>query len=249
MKILYLFILIGSLTGCQTLKEAEENPPAPGFDLAASDSLAMSLADQVMIASGGRKAWDKTRYLSWNFFGRRNLIWDKHRGRVRIEIPKDSTLFLVNVNTLNGKASIKGKEILNKDSLQILMKKAQSIWINDSYWLVMPFKLKDTGVSLKYDGVETLPNGKLSNVLKITFSNVGDTPENMYRVFVDPQDSLIKQWSYYKDAKQDTANFTLPWDNYQPYGQILLSADRSDGKGPKNVRVYETLPDEIFDKF
>ena len=48
--------------------DREVNAPAPGFDLADSDPAAVELADSIMVAMGGRKNWDQTRYISWNFF-------------------------------------------------------------------------------------------------------------------------------------------------------------------------------------
>jgi len=225
------------------------NPPAPGFDLAHSDPAAVELADSIMAAMGGRKNWDKTRFISWDFFGRRNLVWDKTEGKVRIESKPDSTIYLVNINTLDGRVQIKGQELTQPDSLQKMLERAKSIWINDSYWLVMPFKLKDTGVTLKYLGEDTTATGLKSNVIELTFKNVGVTPENKYRVYVDLKDNLVKQWAYYKDASQDSASHVRPWDNYKKYGNILLSADRSDNKGPGNVRVDEKLPDAIFTEF
>jgi hypothetical protein len=231
-------------------KDAESgNPPAPGFDMANSDPAAVELADSIMTAMGGRENWNNTRYISWNFFGRRNLVWDKTQGRVRIESIPDSTTYLVNVNTLEGRVQIKGQELTEPDSLKRMLTRAKSIWINDSYWLVMPFKLKDTGVTLKYLGEDTTANGVMANVLELTFNNVGDTPGNKYRLYVDVKDNLVKQWAYYKDAAQDSASQVWPFDNYKKYGNILLSADRSDKKGPANVRVDEKLPDETFTEF
>jgi hypothetical protein len=225
------------------------NPPAHGFDMAHSDPAAVELADSVMAAIGGRKSWDETRFISWNFFGRRNLVWDKKKGRVRIESIQDSTIYLVDIDDLTGRVQIKGQEINEPDSLQKLLARGKSIWINDSYWLVMPFKLKDTGVTLKYLGEDTTVSGLRCNVLELTFENVGDTPQNKYRVYVDLKDNLVKQWAYYKDASQDSASQIWPWDNYKQYGDILLSADRSDNKGPRNVRVDEKLPEKLFSAF
>jgi hypothetical protein len=68
-------------------------------------------------------------------------------------------------------------------------------------------------------------------------------------VYVDIADNLVKQWAYYRQATQDSANFVRPWDNYQRYGDILLSADRSDNSGPRNVKVFDTLPDATFTEF
>lgn len=225
------------------------NPPSPGFNLQDSDPAAVELADSVMTAMGGRDAWDKTRFISWNFFGRRDLVWDKQTGDVRIESHPDSTIYLMNINTLEGRVQVNGEELTEPDSLRKMLEKAKSIWINDSYWLVMPYKLKDTGVTLKYLGEDTTMTGAKANVIELTFEDVGDTPDNKYRVYVDVKDNLVKQWAYYKDASQDSATAVWPFDNYRKYGSIMLSADRSDNRGPRNVRVDDKLPREIFTQF
>jgi hypothetical protein len=224
------------------------NPPAPGFDLSHSDPAAVELADSVMAAMGGRPNWDRTRFISWEF-GKRKLVWDKARGDVRIESQPDTTVYLVNIHSLEGKVRIKDQELTAPDSLKKMLSRAKSIWINDSYWLLMPFKLKDTGVTLSYLGEETTATGMKCNVLELTFEEVGDTPQNKYRVYVDMNDNLVKQWSYYKEASQDTASWVLPWDNYKEYGNILLSADRTGGRGPRNVRVDDKLPRKVFTEF
>ena len=66
------------------------NPPAEGFNAAASDDKAIALADQVMEKMGGRKNWDNTRYLHWNFFGRRTLLWIKKRAMYVLNSRKNS---------------------------------------------------------------------------------------------------------------------------------------------------------------
>jgi hypothetical protein len=248
----FLLLLLIVLYGCNQKSESsssEVNPAAEGFDLANSDPAAVELADSVMAAMGGRRNWDNTRFISWNFFGNRNLVWDKEMGRVRIESLKDSITYLVNLNTLEGKVRVKGQELAESDSLKKMLSRGKSIWINDSYWLLMPFKLKDTGLTIKYLGEDTLMNGSRCNVMQLTFNQVGDTPQNKYHIYVDLADNLVKQWAYYSEANQDSATFMRPWDNYNRYGKILLSADRSDGGGPKNVKVDETLPDNVFTEF
>ncbi len=225
------------------------NPAAPGFDSVGSDPAAIELADSIMQAMGGRQAWEDTRFIQWNFFDRRDLTWDKHTGWVRIESPGDSTTYLVNVNSLEGKVKIKGREFTEGDTLQHLLQRAKGIWINDSYWLVMPFKLKDSGVTLKYLGEETLVDSAYYNVLQLTFKDVGNTPQNKYKLYVDLKDKRIKYWAFYPKAENDTAAFVRPWDNYQKYGSLWLSADRSDNGGPKRVSLPQTLPEDYFTRF
>lgn len=244
-----LLILLLAFQMCQPKEKATpENPPMEGFNLQASDPKAMQIADSVMAAQGGRKNWDATRYIAWNFFNSRKLLWDKHTGNVRIENLKDSTKTLVNINTGQGKVLKDGAEITQPDSLAKYLKEGKEAWINDSYWLVMPFKLKDSGVSLKYLGEETLPTGQQTNKLQLTYQNVGVTPENKYHVYVDKNNHLVAQWAYYKNAQDSVPAFVMPWQDYQTYGKIKLSGDRGKAK-LTDIQVLDQVPETAFTSF
>lgn len=224
---------------------AYANPPAEGFNEANSDEQAIMIADSVMQAMGGRKAWDTTRYVSWNFFGARTLLWDKQSGDVRIEVPRDSSVYIVNVNSDQGQVMMGGEKLTDPDSLAKYVKKGKSMWINDSYWLFMPFKLKDSGVTLTYVGQDTIQGGEEASVLELRFDSVGDTPQNKYRVYVDPQDHLVKQWAYYPEATMDTPRFVTPWTEYEEHGSLLLSGDRGE-RDITEIEVMESIPEGTF---
>ena len=254
MKKLNAFVLALALISSCNTKETEEPqtaiyPAADGFNLAGSDSLALTIADSVMLAMGGKGSYDELHYLKWNFFGARDLIWDKYSGNVRIDFPTDSSVYLINILDDTGKVWRKGEEMTDPDSLKKYISRGKSIWINDAYWLVMPFKLKDSGVTLKYLREDTTLKGANSQVLELTFNEVGDTPDNKYEVFVDKSDNLIKQWSYFRVYTQDSASAVWPWDNYESYDGVLLSADRSDNRGPRDLVVYDSLPGTVFTEF
>lgn len=248
-------ILITLLWSCQSSTEnnqaventrEEENPAAEGFNFEGSDPEAIKIADNVMKAMGGRKNWDNTKYISWTFFNRRKLLWDRWKNKVRIEtIGENPTIYLLDMNTMEGKVFKDSIEITQTDSLKKYLSRANSIWINDSYWLCMPLKLKDTGVTLTYLREDTTRNGMTAHVLGLSFKEVGDTPNNRYEVFVNKESNLVTQWKYYRYAEQDTANWTRYWDNYRKYGNLLLSGDRDEG-GPGDIKVLETIPVEAF---
>ena len=255
MKNTILILLLSSLFwSCNSSSEETEgitipaNPAAAGFNETDSDAKAIALADSVMLAMGGRDAWDNTRYIGWNFFGRRHLLWDKKEGHVRIEMLGDSTVFLVNVKDKKGKALMKGEEITEPDSLSKLMDRAEAIWINDSYWLVMPFKLKDSGVTLKYLGQDTSLNNTMAEVLELTFENIGNTPNNKYHVFIDPDTKLVMQWDYFTNATDEKPRISGTWSDYNKYGDILLSGGRGE-RGLDNIGVYEEVPQSVFTNF
>jgi len=223
-----------------------ENPAAEGFDAAGSDQKAIEIADKVMVAMGGRKNWDKERFFKWNFFNARMLWWDKQTGDVRIEMKnEDSTIILVNIMNEQGRLFNKGIEETQPDSVEKYMKRGKGIWINDAYWLFMPFKLKDSGVTLTYVGEDTTQAGVRSDVLQLTFKNEGNTPQNKYHVWVDQSDNLIKQWAYFSENTMEAPNFITPWNDYKQYGSLLLGGDRGE-RDISDIEVTNNMDESIF---
>ncbi len=243
-----LFCILTFTISCTSNKvtSTEVNPPASGFNLAESDTSAIKIADEVMLAMGGRKAYDETRYLFWNFFGSRTLLWDKHKGDVRIESQKDDFKVVMNIHTKKGKVHMNGAELTHPDSLTKYLQKGKDIWINDSYWLVMPFKLKDSGVTLKHLGEEKAENGKMADKLELRFKGVGVTPDNKYQVFVDQESKLVSQWTFYPKASDTEPRFTTPWDGYKTFGKIKLSGGRGTYQ-LTDIKVLEKVEDGIFE--
>jgi len=254
-KYITLFILSTLLFSCsnETVSEdpqsTDSNPAAEGFDANNSDPKAIEIADAVMQNMGGRKAWDNTKIICWNFFDARKLFWNKHTGDVRIEFPEsDSNVLITNIFTHQGKVKIDGEELTHPDSIQKYTEMAQSIWINDAYWLFMPFKLKDSQTTLKYMKIDTAQGGVHSHVLQLTFNEIGDTPENKYWVYVDTTTMLVNQWSYFGSYADSLPGFTTPWDDYKKYGEIMLSGGR--GKGEiSEIEVLDAVDENVFTEF
>ena len=221
------------------------NPPAEGFDQVNSDAKAIAIADEVVTASGGRQNWEDARLIKWNFFGSRKLAWDKHTGQVRIDFLKEELKIIMNIHTKQGKAIRNDSLFTEGPVYEALMEKGKSVWINDSYWLVLPFKLKDSGVTLKYVGEEPTQEGNLADVLQLTYQNVGKTPNNKYLVYVDKTTRLISQWDFYTNATDEEPRFQLPWKDYKTYGPIKLSGDR--GKyALTEIEVWKMGQERLF---
>lgn len=250
--VIFLFVVLAIACENQSVEyvdhEVIANPHAEGFDLEGSDSLAIALADEVMESQGGRKAWDTTRYFSWNFFGRRHLLWDKHQKRARITM-QDSSVFLIDLARDTGRIYQNGEVLTQPDSIKKYVEMGKSIWINDSYWLVMPFKLKDSGVTLKYIGRDTTTNGRLAQKLQLTFEGVGRTPQNKYHVYIDDSSKLVTQWDYFSNQTDEEPRISTPWENYKDFNGILLSGGRGGNRALEEIAVFDTLPDNYFTSF
>ena len=244
----FLGLIFMLLMACSPNESGTENQ-SNGFDTSRSDKNAIEIADKVINAMGGQKNWDNTRFINWNFFGSRMLYWDKLTGNVRIESSRDSFTVLLNVNDLTGKVMRNQKIVTDPDTLANFLKIGKSMWINDSYWLVMPFKLKDPGVILKYKGEGKTSEGDKAEIITLTFNSVGETPQNKYDVYVDPETSLVLEWAYYQNASDETPKFQTPWKQYKKYGNILLSSSRGDGYDLNDIEVLEEMPEAFFEEF
>lgn len=243
MSLRLLLALSASLVLAACQRSEDINPPAEGFDLAGSDPRAIDIADSTMAAMGGRKAWDNTHFITWRFFGGRLHVWDKFNNNERFE---DGDLVVVmNLDSEQGRAWRSGKEITDADDLKKMLDRTKGAWINDSYWLLMPHKLKDSGVTLTLAGEQNDANGAPCDVLQLTFAGVGRTPDNKYHVLVDRQTHLVSEWTIWFDAAKDEPRSLGPWTDWQRCGDILIAAGHGK-RSHTDIAVFDDLPSAVF---
>lgn len=243
------FGFTGLNCGGQEAETAEQvNTPPP--------DKAQVIAAQVMDAMGGKENWDNTRYLRFSFFGFRTHHWDKWTGRYRVSwTDRDSKkdhVILMNLNTKEGKAFVDGKEVTDAEEIDQYMTRAERAWINDTYWLLMPYKLQDPGVSLTYDG-ETEMDGKMYDKLHLSFDNVGVTSGDEYWAYINKETHLMDKWEFLlqmREGQEERSRGEWKWNNWERHGKILLSAEREGTDGAKrahtDVGVFAHMDDAVF---
>ncbi len=214
-----------------------------------TDPRVAAVVDRVEAALGGRAAWEATHYLTWNFFGRRRHVWDRWTGDIRVEgVGREDGvpyLVLMNLASGEGRAWRNGGEVTDPGALAELLDLGAGAWINDSYWMFMPYKLRDPGVTLRYLGEGWTAEGHAAEILELTFTDVGETPENKYLVYVGNDGGLIEQWDYYEKASDPEPALSTPWRNWRSYGSILLSDDRGERRHT-GLAVFDELPPAIL---
>ena len=206
----------------------ESNPASPGFNLEESDEKAIEIADMVMEACGGRATWDNTDYLQWNFFGSRIHQWNKKTGDLVINNLRDTSKITMNLETMEGSVTKNGENIEDDEDKKKQLQRGKEMWINDSYWLLMPLKLKDSGVTLKYLGEEENQDGDMSYKLELTFAEVGVTPYNKYHVYVNKETNLVNQWDFFTRYDDPEPRFSNTWTDYKSYDGLMLSSGRGN---------------------
>lgn len=259
-----LLVAMLAMSGCQK-KEPGANDAAPagsstesaskpgsggangtGGATGMADEKALAVTERVMRALGGEEAWRTTRYVSWNFFEVRRHYWDRQTGDVRIE--SNDVVILMNLETKKGRVQKAGAELTDPIELASYLERGYAWWVNDSYWMFMPYKLRDPGVHLAYGGEKKLEDGRMTDVLSMTFDAVGLTPQNKYDVFVSKENDLVVAWAYYPDRNDAEPKFLSQWNGWQRFGKIMLATDHGQGKN-WDIRVPETLPEGVFRSF
>ena len=225
----------------------------------APDPKAVAVADRVMATLGGEEAWRATRYLRFDFAVEREgktlmsraHTWDRHRGRYRVESTDETgrpVVVLMNLHTKQGQAWV-GGEPASGDALEKLLESGYAWWVNDSYWLVMPYKLRDDGVVLTYAGLEAEQLGTWDKVL-LTFEGVGLTPKDKYWVFVNRSTGLVDRWELVLKGA-DTAPVRWDWSGWASFGQIQLADERTNPTDGTRILFSvldapESVPDSVF---
>ena len=230
-------------------------PPAA----AAEDAKAAAVADKVMETLGGADAWNNTRYLRFDFavdregktVVRRAHTWDKWTGAYRVEANTregDPWVVLMNVNSKEGTAHLKGQKLEGEEAKKYL-DQAYALWVNDTYWLLMPYKMKAPGVSLAMDGEEK-KDGEAWDKVRLTFDGVGLTPKDKYWAYVNRKTGLVDRWDFVLKG-EDKPPSSFSWKNWKTHGKIQLADDRvnlADG-----TRIYfpvlevpQSLPETVF---
>ena len=235
-----LFFVFFGIYSCSEEPTTSKGELATVEERVSGDVKAFELAEKVLEAAGGREAWDNTRYIHWNFFGMRELLWDKWEQKVRIDSKSPRIEAILDLKTKEGTIRSALSNKLGKD---VLRQKVYEIWVNDSYWLVLPFKLLDPGVRLQYLGRDS--SGQFEQI-ELTFDTVGLTPQNKYILSIDPSNNRIIEWSYFADAEDEKARFTMAWGGYGQYGDIWLSANRGSNRSISDIWVAQDIDSMVM---
>jgi hypothetical protein len=206
------------------------------------DPKAVEVAERTMDAMGGRKAYEAVRTLRFRFvverdgkeLGSRSHVWDRWDGRYRLEATTREgkpLLVLMNLNDRTGDAWVDGEKV-DPDSAALYLGQAYGSFINDSYWLLMPWKWLDPGVDLTYEGKKTV-DGADYDVVHLAFVNgTGLTSNDQYWGYVSRKTGLMERWDYLLQDDQGNpgtgARSTFLWEHWEPVegSGILLARDK-----------------------
>ena len=130
-------------------------------------------------------------------------------------------------------------------------------YLNDTYWFLLPLKLKDPRIGLELETEESI-DGEPHDVVRVVLPKELElTAGRTFWIYVNRKTHLIDQWEYptevtspqpasRKDPRHKT---TWLWQDWKSFGPFHLSALRfdpatGDAVGYKDVEVLSSIPEK-----
>jgi len=193
------------------------------------DPRAVEIAGSLMEAMGGKAAFDAQRFLSFRFIVERDgeeianwlHSWDRYDGRYRLDgkTREGADLrVIMNLNDRTGRVWL-GGELQSEEAAAPQLEQAYGRFINDTYWLLMPWKWLDPGVNLAYEGEQTL-DGTVYDVVQLSFgTGIGLTSSDHYWAYVSRESGLMERWAYVLQDEEGNPGTAEPrmfrWDGWE----------------------------------
>lgn len=124
----------------------------------------------------------------------------------------------------------------NRQRLDSVPSNADKAFINDKYWLLVPFQLVwDEGTTISEPTKVNAPISKTEmNKITLTYGHEGGyTPGDAYDIFFD-NDYLIREWIFRKGNSPEPSMITT-FENYKDFNGILIAKEHKNAEGNFNL--------------
>lgn len=205
-------ILILLLSGCV---DSNRNPETQLAEKTMNDSLA---TEQRIANYYGFENWKNVNELNFTF-----NIETRDRSIARS--------FSWNLKT-DDVTMIKGGDTISYNrmaTLDSITQYADRVFINDSYWLLAPFKLvldKGTTFTSETDVIAPISKDTLNKLTVIYTGEGGYTPGDAYDIYYD-ENFAIREWGYRRENGETVSTLTS-WEEEQTFQGIRLSTMHKD---------------------
>lgn len=220
MKSLYIGLLcVVLVASCksETSKPTETKEPK-----------SLSIAEKIANAHGFQN-WENVSEVKFTFQVDVDTI--KGKGRSWQWKPKSDEVTMV-----AGEQSV----TYNRNTVDSTLVPADRAFINDKYWLFVPFQLVwDNSAKISTPKTTEAPLSKKSmNMITVTYPKEGGyTPGDAYDIFYD-EDYIIREWIYRKN-NAETPSLTTTFENYQDFKGIKIAKDHKKDAGSWNLNFTD----------
>lgn len=230
-------------------------PGAAAFDPGCSDPRAIAVADLALRAVGGPERLERIRFLRFAFVlqrgreevRRRTHLWDRVGRRLRYESVDEEGAPLVAILHLDdptGPVYRAGQEV-HEPLASRLRSEAYDAWRSDSYWLLMPYRLKDPGICMEYGGEVVEGDGRLDR-LYLTFAEDGPAPRGRYRADFDRRTHLLALWGGTPpEGEADPATTIWRWGDWRRQDGLLFAYEKESLSRGDTLRIVHPVLDVL----
>ncbi|SFZ93807.1 hypothetical protein SAMN05428642_103346 [Flaviramulus basaltis] len=181
----------------------------------------ISTAQKIANAHGFEN-WKNVSEAAFTFNGSRSWIWK----------PKTNDVMLLGkTDTIQ----------YNRSKVDSLLAKTDGGFINDKFWLLVPFQLVwDKGATISNPVIEESPINKSQlNKITLTYSNEsgGYTPGDAYDIYYN-DDFLIKEWIF-RRSNQAEPSLATTFENYQDFNGIKIALEHKNAAGDWNLKFSD----------
>jgi hypothetical protein len=150
---------------------------------------AAELLAQNMLNALDYEAYKNTNYLEWTFKNRHHFKWQKNEGTCMVYW-KEYKVDLDLNNSSESKAYVQNFKV-NGEQAEELITEATNYFNNDSFWLVAPYKVFDSGVERRI-----IKRDDGNDALLVTYTSGDTTPGDSYLWFLDKNNkpTKFKMW-------------------------------------------------------
>lgn len=213
---------------------------------AASDVRSLRVSARIHDRLGG-EALDQTALLGFDFVVydegrellRRSHLWDRRTNDYRVRLPRREggpcTVWFDLDAPEYGEARCARHPVSQEEEADLL-EAAWGAFINDTWWLLMPFKWEDPGVDLTWIGRER--SGKTHwDVVLLEFSEgTGLTPGDRYWAYVDRRTGRMDKWEMLLEGSEGDPK-PVYWTGWEEHGGVLLSTRKELPGSNREIRI------------
>tara|TARA_R110002049_G_scaffold148844_2_gene311814 strand:- start:8055 stop:8663 length:609 start_codon:yes stop_codon:yes gene_type:complete len=178
----------------------------------------LSVAEKIANAHGFEN-WKNVSEIAFTFNGKRSWKWQ----------PKTNDVTFIQ-DTIEVR--------YNRAKIDSTAAKIDPAFINDKFWLLIPFQLIwDDGLSISEPIKTEAPISKteMNKITLLYTSDGGYTPGDAYDIYFG-DDYIIKEWAFRKGNKPK-AGLINTFENYQDFSGITLALDHKKAEGDWNLEL------------
>ncbi|WP_248723734.1 hypothetical protein [Seonamhaeicola sp. ML3] len=175
---------------------------------------------ELIAEAHGYKHWDKVSEIQFRFGKNRLWNWNLTTDAIKLTTKKDTIQYY-------------------RRAIDSVSQKADRAFINDKFWLLIPFQLVWDDIEYTVSPMETAPISKqpMSKMVVTYPQQGGYTPGDAYDIYFD-ENYIIREWVFRRGNKKEPSLINT-FENYKDFEGIKIAQDHTRNNGKPMVKLSD----------